>query len=114
MWLIVKFKGVNAPEVMGVDAGFNADKLLGYNSEVEWWQKLDNDGYTASRYAQLSKAPEPVKPVLPNAENFPGVMEHVRGMRKIQAIKVYREIMHCGLKEAKDQVDAAERRYNGF
>lgn len=116
-YLVIKFKGVSVPETVSVDSTFNADKLLGYNTEVEWWQSLDNGGYAVSRYASVPTVKVPPVPsfVLPRAENFPGVMEHVRNARKIQAIKVYREIMVCGLKEAKDQIDAAYDRYNrGF
>lgn len=37
------------------------------------------------------------------------ILNEVRGGRKIQAIKEYRELMGCGLKEAKDAIEAIER-----
>lgn len=39
------------------------------------------------------------------------VHEHLRAGKKIQAVKVYREITGVGLKEAKDAVDRMEAGY---
>ena len=36
------------------------------------------------------------------------VMEPLMGGNKIMAIKIYRELTNCGLKEAKDAIDAVE------
>lgn len=38
----------------------------------------------------------------------PRIMEEIHSGRKIQAIKEYREWTNCGLKEAKDAIDAVE------
>lgn len=38
----------------------------------------------------------------------PQIMEEIRAGRKIQAIKLYRDWTECGLKEAKDAIDAVD------
>ena len=48
----------------------------------------------------------------PVGEN-PELVRLIRAGQKIEAIKVYREATRCGLKEAKDAVDALERTLAG-
>ncbi|MDO9015846.1 MAG: ribosomal protein L7/L12 [Deltaproteobacteria bacterium] len=43
----------------------------------------------------------------------PELVRLIRAGQKIEAIKVYRESTRCGLKEAKDAVDALERTLAG-
>ncbi|UAB99517.1 ribosomal protein L7/L12 [Dactylosporangium vinaceum] len=47
----------------------------------------------------------------PEPEVHPLVLQELQAGRKIQAIKVYRELTGTGLREAKDEVEAIERRY---
>ena len=47
----------------------------------------------------------------PAPEVNPLVLQELQAGRKIQAIKVYRELTGAGLREAKDEVEAIEARY---
>lgn len=47
------------------------------------------------------------------AERDPRLRELLAAGKKIHAIKRYRELTGAGLKEAKDAVDALDRRYGG-
>lgn len=55
--------------------------------------------------AAANQAPAPPAPIDP----FIDVRKLIAGGRKIEAIKLYREITASGLKEAKDAVEALER-----
>jgi ribosomal protein L7/L12 len=48
---------------------------------------------------------------VPEPEVNPVVLQELQQGRKIQAIKVYREMTGVGLKQAKDDVEAIARRY---
>ena len=58
----------------------------------------------SARAASLAGAPAAILP--------PEIEEQVRGLimagRKLEAIKLTREVTHCGLKEAKDLVESME------
>lgn len=45
----------------------------------------------------------------PTSGASPEVVRLIRAGQKIEAIKVYRDATKCGLKEAKDAVEAVER-----
>jgi hypothetical protein len=62
-----------------------------------------------NRYQQVQMPRRPL-----TVEEQQRVMAEVRVGRKIQAIKLYRELTGAGLKEAKDTVDDWERRQIGY
>lgn len=90
---------------MGFLFGSGAAELAGLSARLERVErKLD------ALLEQLGIAPEDVVPDPVSDPRFGEVRELVAAGRKIEAIKVYRELTGAGLFDAKVAVDEMERR----
>lgn len=80
-----------------------------------WWMGLLG-GVIGFWLGRLTKSKEPVLGTAPRhapppaADSYPEVLTALRAGNKIQAIKAYREATGEGLKDAKDAVEALEKR----
>lgn len=112
MFLVVKFKDETLPTVVQSELGrFEmAQKMFATNANVEWVHEMDDMGYSGYSMPMRPDVPDPVAPVFPDAEKFTTCRDYILDGRKIQAIKEYRNNMKCGLREAKDAIEAASDR----
>lgn len=67
----------------------------------------------SGRASERSSDPPAPPPPAPMPGEDPGLEDLIRAGKKIEAIKYFRERHGCGLKEAKDAVEALERALGG-
>jgi hypothetical protein len=110
-YAVIKFNNNFIPKVWSITYIGDIDEILSMPS-VEWAHVMgvtgivvNNGDSIRARYPAL-KSLSPDVIILPAAANFPDVVEAVRDGKSIRAMKLYREYASCGLKEAKDAVDA--------